>query len=88
MGAFEQAGGLMNLYAKQKTDRMLMGIELPASWFQSLNSFYNNISSIYWWILDALEIKRKGSFFTLQDSNRNPNNGYGIHVHEICSFRL
>ena len=38
-GAFEQAGGLMNLYAKQKTDRMLMGIELPASWFQSLNSF-------------------------------------------------
>ena len=78
----------MNLYAKQKTDRMLMGIELPASWFQSLNSFYNNISSIYWWILDALEIKRKGSFFTLQDSNRNPNNGYGIHVHEICSFRL
>jgi POT family proton-dependent oligopeptide transporter len=39
-GAFEQAGGLMNLYAKQKTDRMLMGIEIPASWFQSLNSFF------------------------------------------------
>lgn len=30
----------MNLYAKQKTDRMLMGIEVPASWFQSLNSFF------------------------------------------------
>ena len=30
----------MNLYAKQKTDRMLMGIEIPASWFQSLNSFF------------------------------------------------
>ena len=39
-GAFEQAGGLMNLYAKQKTDRMLLGIEVPASWFQSLNSFF------------------------------------------------
>ena len=39
-GAFEQAGGLMNLYAKQKTDRMLMGVEIPASWFQSLNSFF------------------------------------------------
>ena len=39
-GAFEQAGGLMNLYAKQKTDRMLMGWEVPASWFQSLNSFF------------------------------------------------
>ena len=39
-GAFEQAGGLMNLYAKQKTDRILMGAEIPASWFQSLNSFF------------------------------------------------
>jgi POT family proton-dependent oligopeptide transporter len=39
-GAFEQAGGLMNLYAKQKTDRMLMGFEIPASWFQSLNAFF------------------------------------------------
>jgi POT family proton-dependent oligopeptide transporter len=39
-GAFEQAGGLMNLYAKQKTDRMLMGYEIPASWFQSLNAFF------------------------------------------------
>ena len=39
-GAFEQAGGLMNLYAKQKTDRMLMGLEIPASWFQALNAFF------------------------------------------------
>ena len=38
-GAFEQAGGLMNLYAKQKTDRILQGFEIPASWFQSLNAF-------------------------------------------------
>ena len=30
-GAFEQAGGLMNLYAMQKTDRMLMGFEIPAA---------------------------------------------------------
>ncbi len=39
-GAFEQAGGLMNLYAEQKTDRMLMGFEVPASWFQSVNAFF------------------------------------------------
>lgn len=38
--AFEQAGGLMNLYAQQKTDRMLAGFELPAPWFQSLNPLY------------------------------------------------
>ena len=39
-GAFEQAGGLMNLYAEQKTDRMLGGFEVPAPWFQSLNPLY------------------------------------------------
>ena len=39
-GAFEQAGGLMNLYAEQKTNRFLMGWEIPAAWFQSINSFF------------------------------------------------
>lgn len=38
--AFEQAGGLMNIYAKEKTNRMLMGWEVPATWFQSLNAFF------------------------------------------------
>lgn len=37
---FEQAGGLMNLFANDYTDRMLMGFEIPASWFQSLNSIF------------------------------------------------
>ena len=36
-GAFEQAGGLMNIYTSQKVDRMLFGMEIPASVFQSLN---------------------------------------------------
>ena len=39
-GAFEQAGGLMNIYASEKTDRMLLGWEVPASWFQSLNAMF------------------------------------------------
>lgn len=46
-GSFEQAGGLMNLYADQKTDRIMdlgwlgAGIfEVPASWFQSVNAFF------------------------------------------------
>jgi len=39
-GAFEQAGGLMNIYTKNKTDRMLMGFEVPATWFQSLNALF------------------------------------------------
>jgi len=39
-GAFEQAGGLMNLYAEQKTDRMLGSFEVPSAWFQSVNAFF------------------------------------------------
>ncbi|MCP5051382.1 MAG: peptide MFS transporter [bacterium] len=39
-GAFEQAGGLMNIYTQQKVDRVLLGIEIPASVFQALNPAY------------------------------------------------
>ena len=39
-GAFEQAGGLMNLYTKEKVDRILFGFEIPASVFQSLNPLF------------------------------------------------
>jgi POT family proton-dependent oligopeptide transporter len=35
---FEQAGGSMNLFADQQTQRTLWGFEVPASWFQSINS--------------------------------------------------
>ncbi|KWU00889.1 MAG: peptide MFS transporter [Vibrio toranzoniae] len=37
---FEQAGGLMNIYTQQYTDRMIGGFEVPAAWFQSLNPFF------------------------------------------------
>ena len=51
-GAFEQAGGLLNIYAKDYTNRMLMGWEVPASWFQSLNAFFiitlGTIVAGYW----------------------------------------
>ena len=39
-GSFEQAGGLLNVYAKQKTDLSLMGMQVPASWFQSVNAIF------------------------------------------------
>jgi len=35
---FEQAGGSMNLFADKQTQRTLLGFEVPASWFQSINS--------------------------------------------------
>lgn len=41
-GAFEQAGGLMNLYASEKTNRLIgfLNFTVPATWFQSVNSFF------------------------------------------------
>ncbi|TYB78095.1 peptide MFS transporter [Bizionia saleffrena] len=39
-GAFEQAGGLMNIYAMDNTNRALLGWEVPASWFQSFNAMF------------------------------------------------
>jgi len=56
---FEQAGGLMNLFANDYTDRMLMGFEIPASWFQSLNSIFiiifAPIVAMIWLKLDQKE---------------------------------
>jgi proton-dependent oligopeptide transporter, POT family len=35
--AFEQAGSSMNLFAAERTDRVVFGHQFPASWFQSVN---------------------------------------------------
>ncbi|MBB1384034.1 peptide MFS transporter [Pseudoalteromonas sp. SG45-5] len=56
---FEQAGGLMNLFANDYTDRMLFNFEIPASWFQSLNSIFiivfAPLVAIIWLKLDKKE---------------------------------
>ena len=39
-GSFEQAGGLLNVYAKNKTNLSLGGFDVPASWFQSVNAIF------------------------------------------------
>ena len=39
-GAFEQAGGLMNIYTLEKTNRVIAGMTIPASVFQSLNALF------------------------------------------------
>ncbi|NBC58328.1 MAG: MFS transporter [Bacteroidetes bacterium] len=54
-GAFEQAGGLLNIYAQQKTDRVVGGWEVPAAFLQSMNPIYIIIFglpvAIFWqWI--------------------------------------
>jgi len=39
-GAFEQAGGFMNLYTDAFVNRDIGSFNVPASWFQSLNPFF------------------------------------------------
>ncbi len=54
-GAFEQAGGLMNLYAENRTDRFIFGYEIPAAAFQFFNPFYIIVLAVpvanfwLWW---------------------------------------
>ena len=38
--AFEQAPTSLNLFARDFTDRKLWGFEIPATWFQSVNSLF------------------------------------------------
>lgn len=39
-GAYEQAGGLLNLFARDKIDRSLFGMVIPTSFFQSLPALF------------------------------------------------
>ena len=67
-GAFEQAGGLMNIYASEKTNRMLMGWEVPASWFQSLNAMFIiflGTSVAGYWAMRKLKGKVSTSLFKM-----------------------
>jgi POT family proton-dependent oligopeptide transporter len=48
---FEQAGSTLNLFAKQNTDRQLLGFEIPASWLQSMNSFFIwSLAPVFAWL--------------------------------------
>ena len=78
-GAFEQAGGLMNLYADQKTDRLIgfLNWEIPASWFQSVNAFFiitlGTPVAAFWY-----QWKHKGKeSHDLYRCFRNPENTHG-----------
>jgi POT family proton-dependent oligopeptide transporter len=37
---YEQGGGLMNLFTDRSTDRVLLGHEIPTTWFQAVNSAF------------------------------------------------
>ncbi|MCM8571047.1 peptide MFS transporter [Gramella jeungdoensis] len=73
-GAFEQAGGLMNIYALDNTNRSLpfslplIGNEVPASWFQSLNAMFIIIFGLIvanFWARRKLKNKEASSIFKM-----------------------
>ena len=53
--AFEQQPTALNLFARDFTDRQLGGFEIPATWFQSVNSgFIILLAPVFAWIWVAL----------------------------------
>ena len=50
--AYEQAGGLMNLYTENKINRIVLGFEIPASLFQSVPAIFviifGTVVAAYW----------------------------------------
>ena len=66
--AYEQAGGLMNLYARDKINRVVMGYEIPASFFQSLHALYVVILGApmaYFWVQWRKKGKEASSLFKM-----------------------
>lgn len=67
-GAYEQAGGLLNLYALEKTNRHFLGMVVPASWFQSLAAFFIIVigtSVAKFWANRKLKGKKASSIFKM-----------------------
>ena len=49
--AYEQAGSSLNLFARDLTERRLFGIDIPASWFQSVNPiFIIVLAPVFSWV--------------------------------------
>jgi len=67
-GAFEQAGGLMNLYAQEKVNRVFFGIDIPAGVFQSANPFFIMVFGTIvgaFWVRRAFKGKEVSSIFKM-----------------------
>lgn len=67
-GAFEQAGGLMNLFTESKTNRVIFGWEIPTVMFQSLNAgfiilFATFVASV--WAKRKIKNKEASSLFKM-----------------------
>jgi POT family proton-dependent oligopeptide transporter len=67
-GAFEQGGGLMNIYTLEKIDRHVLGTEIPASVFQSLNPLFIMMFGVVvaaFWMKRHLRGKESSSLYQM-----------------------
>ncbi|MFC2126838.1 peptide MFS transporter [Bacteroidota bacterium] len=67
-GAFEQAGGLMNVYTSTKTDRILLGWEIPTPMFLGLNAGFILLFAVWVanvWAKRKLKGKEASSLFKM-----------------------
>ncbi len=63
---FEQAGTTFNVFALDNTNRMVLGFEIPASWFQAINAIFivalAPVFSLLWVALGKKKLNPKTPF--------------------------
>lgn len=83
-GAFEQAGGLMNLFAENKTDRNILGIwQATAAQFQSLNPAFILIFGVAvanFWIMWRKSGREESAIFKMAIGNMIMGLGFVVMV--------
>lgn len=88
-GAFEQAGGLMSIYTKTKTDRILFGWEIPATWFQSLNAGFIILLAVAvanFWAKRKLKSKEASSIFKMATGTMIMGIGFVFMVFAVRDY--
>ena len=88
-GAFEQAGGLMNLYANDYTNRMLFGWEVPTIWFQSLNAGFIILFAVAvanFWAKRKLKNKEASSLFKMATGTIIMGLGFVFMVFAVMDY--
>lgn len=89
-GAFEQAGGLMNLYTDAKIDRNigLSWLRNPCSCIPiSKCGIYYHFRNSCWRFLGVVEEKRKRIFVFIQDVSWYHYHGTWLCFHDVCFKR-
>lgn len=83
-GAFEQAGGLMNLYTDQKTDRSVFGLfEMTAAQFQFFNPGFIILLGVpiaIYWAARRIKGKEESAIFKMAVGNMIMGMGFVLMV--------